>query len=549
VVPQRSGAGRSGFVPTLLALALFWAVAVGLQWRAHSFTAEFGDHHDEPAHYVTGLMVRDYAASLASDPPMEYAQNYYLHYPKVAFGHWPPVFYVAQAAWTLPFGVSRTSVMLFLALLSAILAAAVYRVVARDHGIPAALAAGALLLTLPLIQEYGRVMMSDLLHGLLFFLAALAMGHYFRRPDWKSSVLFGLFAASAILNKGTGAALALLPVFCLVFTLRFGLLKKFSFWLSALVVVAVAGPWYAFAPNAMHQSAVPLTYVVAGPEFSPRFRADWIPLVGVVLIPPAALGIVVRVIVPLIRRQPVDGIWAATAALLVSVLGFRSITPLMADARHALPVVPAVLAFAATGTAWLLSRLPRAWATPMVVLTVFLLMLGNVRGASVKEPAGFSEAAEDLVAEESLRDSVVLVSSDAIGEGMFIAEVAMRENRPGHIVLRASKVLSTSGWMGEGYTSFFDTPDQLMEYLDGIPVGVLVLEEDAARDQAHHRLLREVVRTHADQWERIGAFEGRGGPPSDETGISLYRLVGHEGRPVGPIELDLGRHLGTVSQD
>ena len=52
---------------------------------------------------MTGLMVRDYIAAGFPDSPFRFAENYYLHYPKVAIGHWPPVFYSIQAAWMLIF--------------------------------------------------------------------------------------------------------------------------------------------------------------------------------------------------------------------------------------------------------------------------------------------------------------------------------------------------------------------------------------------------------------------------------------------------------------
>jgi hypothetical protein len=132
---------------------------------------------------------------------------------------------------------------------------------------------------------------------------------------------------------------------------------------------------------------------------------------------------------------------------------------------------------------------------------------------------------------------VILIASDAIGEGMFIGEVAMHEDRPGHVVLRASKVLSDSGWMGEGYTSFFDTSRQLMDYLDSIPVGIVVLEEDAAPNQSHHRVLRRVMRDFPDRWERLADYAGRGGRVPGRAGITVYRLIGHEDRPVDESQL------------
>ena len=90
-----------------------------LQWRANAFQAEWSEDPDEPAHYVTGLMVRDYIAGGLRGSPMAFAQNYYAHYPKVAIGHWPPVFYLMQAGWMLLFGISRASLLGLMATLGA----------------------------------------------------------------------------------------------------------------------------------------------------------------------------------------------------------------------------------------------------------------------------------------------------------------------------------------------------------------------------------------------------------------------------------------------
>ncbi|HMB70083.1 MAG TPA: glycosyltransferase family 39 protein [bacterium] len=517
----------------LLSLLLFWVLAVALQWKGGAFRAEFGSHDDEPAHYVTGLMVRDYVAGFAPEPPLEYARRYYRHYPKVAFGHWPPVFYVAQAAWTLPFGASRGSMLLFLGLLSAGLAAALFAALRPSVGTAGAAAAAGVLLTLPLVQEYARVVMSDLLHGLLFFLAGLALAGYFRRPDWKWSAAFGAAAAAAVLNKGTGIALAALPLLMILLTRRFDVLLRPSFWLSAVVVAGAAAPWYLLAPAAMHQSAVPLSYVIVGPEFTPRFRTDWMFETGLWLLPPAAVGFWRTVVEPLLRGRTVEPLWGAAAALFLTTLGFRSITPLMADARHALPLVAPLVMFAAAGAAHVVRVLPGAvrWKAAGIAVVVLAAAAVNVQALPPKRPAGFIPVALDLLAEERLRDSAILIASDAIGEGMFIEEVAMHEERPGHMVLRASKVLSDSGWMGEGYTSFFDTPEQLMEYLDSVPVGVVVLEEDAAPNQSHQRVLRRVMTEFSDRWKPLGEYAGRGGL-GPGTGIRVYGLVGHENRRV-----------------
>lgn len=112
---------RTTWRDALVFLVIF-AIVVNLQIASNAYRSEFGGYPDEPAHYVTSLMVRDYIAQFHFSHPTNFAEDYYAHYPKVAFGHWPPLLYVVQGLWMLIFSPSRTSVLLELALLSTVLA-------------------------------------------------------------------------------------------------------------------------------------------------------------------------------------------------------------------------------------------------------------------------------------------------------------------------------------------------------------------------------------------------------------------------------------------
>ena len=102
-----------------LPFLLFFAIVILIQYFVGAYRSEFGSEPDEAAHYVTGLMVHDYITHLFPGNPMHFAKDYYEHYPKVALGHWPPMFYVIQSAWTLIFTPSRISIILLMAVLTA----------------------------------------------------------------------------------------------------------------------------------------------------------------------------------------------------------------------------------------------------------------------------------------------------------------------------------------------------------------------------------------------------------------------------------------------
>jgi hypothetical protein len=84
----------------------------------------------------------------------------------------------------------------------------------------------------------------------------------------------------------------------------------------------------------------------------------------------------------------------------------------------------------------------------------------------------------------------VLVSSDADDEGMLISEVAMRERRPGHC-----KILADAQWNGSGYCSVFNTPQKVIDYIDYVPVQVVVLDSSIPKMERHQheKLLGEAI--------------------------------------------------------
>jgi hypothetical protein len=75
-------------------LAGFVAMCLLAQSHQQPSQVRVGTHADEAAHVITSLMVRDYAVSGFHLSPRAFAEQYYLAYPKVAFGIWP-----AQPCW------------------------------------------------------------------------------------------------------------------------------------------------------------------------------------------------------------------------------------------------------------------------------------------------------------------------------------------------------------------------------------------------------------------------------------------------------------------
>ena len=513
---------RDRLASRILLFCLYFIGVALLQWRGNAFRSELGGTPDEPAHYITGLMVRDYVAAGFSGHPLLYARNYYLHYPKVALGHWPPVFYVMQAAWTLPFTASRTSVMLLMAAITALLATVLCESLREEFPLALSVGAAALLISLPVIEEFSHLLMAEMLVALLVLLAVLAYGRYLDTARWQPAAWFGVWFSLALLTKGTAMQLALVPPLAVLLTRRWDLLTRFSFWLPAILVLGIAGPWYAWVPGAQHESVARFGGVEFYQQRLTSTPAAWAGMLGVVLLVAATLGFLT-----LCRRifdGSATGKWTASIAVVLGAYLVRLFVGAFEE-RHLLVNVPELTMFAALCASWLFRR-PR-WRVLAGVALVAMIGF-NIHASPLKRHYGFSEVARDLLSRPQFKNSVFLVCSNAEGEGMLISEVAAHEPRPGHIVLRATKMLASMDWMGSNYQASFHDPQDMLLLLEGIPAGVVVIDEEGRRTP-HGQLLYQGLQSHPEKWQLW----------SRVNGIEIFRLIGHEDKPVGKIRIPM----------
>ena len=204
------------------------------------------------------------------------------------------------------------------------------------------------------------------------------------------------------------------------------------------------------------------------------------------------------------------------------MLVFQSLAPVGLEARHLIPLLPAAIMFAVAGFVALTASWQRqGWVAALGVLVV----AGSVIPLEKKGCRGFEPLAE-AVLREAGPEEVTLVSSEARGEGMFIAEVAMREPRPGHIIQRASKTLASSAWSGRGYAPQYATDDALLAFLSAGKIHYLVLDDaiPEAKRCEHHDQLKRVIEGHADRFRLLEQSEIiRGGEPQLAP-VRLYKV-------------------------
>jgi 4-amino-4-deoxy-L-arabinose transferase-like glycosyltransferase len=529
----------------VLAFLFLLVCTIALQWAGRAYSSEFSGFPDEPAHYVSGLMVRDYLASGLSQAPLSYAESYYFHYPEVAFGIWGPLLPVCEGVWTLLFSPSRVSVLLMMALIAATLAFTLSRVVGREFGWVAGIAAGVALVMTPCLQANTAMVMADNLCALMEFWAILFLGRYLRSERRRDILLFGLFAALAVLSKGNGIALALAPPIAVLIVRRFDLFKTLNFWLPAIMVAVLAGPWeYLSSRLLAGNGAVFHASWSAAFVYAPMY----VRILGPWLLPLVLVGIYDRIVRPFGARA-VEERWAAAAALIPAFWIFHA--PVVgADPRYMATLVAPTVMFLVAGVAraarWLPRRAPYRARVVALAVAAACVFVGTSFAVQRKPSYGFTEVAQALTSPPGRRDSVLLISSERVGgEGMLVSEIAMRDHRPGYIVLRATKTLASTDWFGSHYQAAYSSPEEIQQYLEQVPISFLIVDKGLGRAALpHHRNLLKMLEMYPARWRLVGSYPQGIHAGAPGHGIEVYQLLGQEKRPRAKIRLDLRYTLG-----
>ncbi|MBN8734302.1 MAG: glycosyltransferase family 39 protein [Acidobacteria bacterium] len=506
----------------LLVFAATLVLAVALQVNGGAYEAEFSETMDESAHYVTGLLVHDWIQAGMPRPVSRFYYQFTRHYSNAVIGHWPPGFYVLQAAWMLLFGVARDSMVLLMAVVQAVFVTATIWWWKRILPLPYALGCGLLLLTAPLAQVSSRSLMGEAPMALLVLAAAAAWCHYLRNGRAAASGAFGVVASMALLTKGTGIVLAPLPPLTALFTGRARWLARGAFWLPAAIVVVLCGFWYARVPGALHEEVAWLGGLLFLPERVPEslaFLTDQLtPLVAM-----AAVGGLALWLRDARRGEPLDPAWSVAAVMLACSILFRAVVAVW-EPRHMLMSLPWMLLFAAAAVRRVATGegAARRVVGGLCLITLLTLAVWNVARTPRKTRLGLREAAGVILESPELAGVDVLVISDLRGEGAATAEFAMRERRPGRRVLPASSVLAQTSFLGDQYQAKFRDAGSLMQFIRK-QGRLAVLLDTPPHPFPHAALAREAISLHAGAWRRMP--EGAGA----EGKVQIWLWEGQQG--------------------
>ena len=337
---------------------------LGVQGLSAAWSADFLAYPDEPSHFVGAVMIRDWLVSGRWFSPLEFARNYYDHYPFFAVGYWPPLFSIVTGFWLLITGVGRVQALLIPAAFAAGTGWLVYKLVRQRAGIAASFCAGALYLSLPPVRHWTCAVMVDHMTAFLCIATAVCLLRSLERPDLRNGILCAVCCACSSLSKYSAAYTIALPFLAILVLRRFDLLKKPSLLIQPVLFVAITGPWIlwtremAFYGLPTERGALEANRIAS--FLLETFR----------VFPPVLMAIVVLGLIALLLRPRA---WRVDLVVLGLLCGghltFLVVSPVGAEQRYLLVPAAAILVASFAGWSAVAFSIPRSgwWASAIPV--------------------------------------------------------------------------------------------------------------------------------------------------------------------------------------
>jgi hypothetical protein len=516
-------------VQFLVVFSLLTAVLLASQYLSGAYHIDLSMVGDAAGHYVTSLMIHDYFATALGSNPLDFAIRYYEQYPRVALGHWPPCFYLVQAAVMGLVGRSLVAALVFQAAIAGLLGAVSATIASRAHGLLIGLATGVVVVAQPNILYAVNTVMVDNWLALFTLLSALTWAHYATFPTLSRSVLFAATATAAIMTKGNGFALALLPAFHILFSGQWSLLKRWQTWVAPALIAVVVLPWYV------------LTYRIVADDFMYQWGLAYarVALPAFIGMLPASLGWIglgcfllgATVIIARRRSAPAAGrdgkqVGISLIATVTAVLVFSFLVPTAITERYLMPLLAPAIIVSVTGIVWLAQRIPGVSASgrglAAAAVAIFVLAANSATG--FRWPGAITAHMDDaaqVILAASRYNPVVLIAGGAHAEGALIAAFAEHDLQRRYYVLRGSKVLGSANFMGTDYQPRFADTAATLSWIAEHHIGWIVLDRSPeSLSMLHDNQVIALADAGQPGWHRIARYAGADGD------TELYRLDG-----------------------
>lgn len=495
--------GSGGFLIGLLAgiLAMFVTSA---------YTSGFSGA-DESAHFLNSYFISSYLKGHFGTNPLGFATDFYIHYPKISIGHWPPAYYGFVGLLFLIVPATVQSALLINLILSALPAAFVAITLGYLMNRRAALLGAAVYALTPLAVEGQAYFMLDQVLAAICIAATMAWCAYVAKPAWWRAFLFAAFCVLAILTKGNGWLLVFVPIYHTLLTRNWRLLALPHVYGAALAAGVLVLPWYWLTSGISAEGfnyQAGLDYAVTAFSASIQHLADNLGLPAILL---AALAVIVE-----FRHHRHDGLrWSVSSAclsLVLAALTLQSLVPVDIVPRYMAPALPALLVLAIMGLSQVYASLSHRQLAAGGVIAACLL-IGFMFAPGIRHLATRTAKPDYQMANvipllaTSLPHDLCLIDGVSNAEGAFMAEMAIRDTDLRHYAIRGSKLFADTNFMGTRYAPrFTDARAMLAEVMRLGIHNVIVVRVGNEPAFPHSRQLVEALQLSESPFKRVAVL-------------------------------------------
>ena len=516
------------FWPFLLLCALFSACGIGIQQSIGVYATDRSLTGDEASHFVNSTLILDYFREYLFKNPLKYAALYYSHLPRVSIGHWPPGFYILQAAAFALTGRSSAVAIALQALIGGVACGGVAEIVRRRIGWAAGLATGLVVLASPTLMFLLGAVMLDTALGVWFIGAALCWAEFTRSPRLRWAALFVVCAIGTITTKGNGLALAFVPIFHAILTRNLRPLLDWRALLTAAIIGIVGSPWYLFTFKMVSEGFAYKWGWDYTSQALPGYAVGILNNIGVICIIGFFIG--VARIFPRNVTAIVDHKIAAMASVTFSIIMFQLIVPSEITPRYLVPLVPCTAIVSAVGIESFLRLIATRWqirhgswisGTVMGILLLNAALIARLPHSSQMHMINISKQLLQCDGDNKL----VMVGGALRAQGALISAFAELDLAHRYYILRADQILATSNMMGTQYHTRFADVTDVKNWLADSGIGWLVLDTSKEGAAMAHNLQLLALADALPNEALVARY------PNEIGEIRIYRLTDRQPTP------------------
>jgi len=468
---------------------------------------------DESSHFINSYFIWDYLRLSNLTNPMDFAQQFYIAYPKLSLGHWPPFYYLLVGILFFFFPSTSITVVWINLLITAIVAAFIGHILKSIAGISWGLIGALIYLVTPITLEAMQFFMLDQPLTFIVLIAAFIWSRFAKKPSLNLSIYYGILAAIGIMTKGNGWLLGIFPLFHIMLTQKWSLLTNFRTYAGALLCLLIVFPWYIVTAKISADGfnySFGLDYAVTALFSNLNILNKNIGIFGSLLFILAVFHYFNHKYKDDSERRSIALI---SFSMILSVLTLQSVVPVDIANRYIMPALPFVIFLAIFGIELLSDRVVlwtgiKEFSYIKILLAALLFLPGLTDLFSIvpQTDLRMHEVAQTIIKKDS--PQIIVIDGSPSGEGAFIAEALVTSEAKNLLTIRSSKILSDSNFMGTQYKLRMNTLTDVANILQNINAQYIVLERsENGNFFPHNVIMEQYLNSPNSQYYKAFTFE------------------------------------------